>query len=477
MALPAGLSTSLAKILRPQAAYRWLLPQLASIKPQYIEMTLRGALAGNHVQAWELFDLMEDTSPRLMKNLNEVKRAVVGLDWQLFPYQEEGAAPSERAQARTQLVSAALRGMRPDPVADENDFSGTIYDVLDAWGKGQSVLEVDWEVRDATALGPILAPRATYWVHPVCVAWDMGGRLGLRVELADRAAFVPRDGTTARPRPANLTPGVWQTTSMQPRPSQVAGFPPEKFLISICKAKSGTALGGALLRPLAWWWCAANFAGDWLMNLAEVFGMPLRWASYTPDTSQATLDSVCELLEKMGTEGWAAFPAGTKVQLVEPARGSGGSAQGELLDRAEKQMDLLILGQTLTTDVSKQGGSRALGEVHAGVKDEVVRAAAKFSAGVINTQLIPSLLRLNYGDAAEPPEFRPTPKAVVDPRANADRDAVLLAAGVRMPEAWFYRRHEIPVPAAGKETVGPEPRTTTDEQASSRGEGLRRTEL
>ena len=57
-------------------------------------MTLRGALAGSHVQAWELFDLMEDTSPRLMKNLNEVKRAVVGLDWQLLAWQEEARPPS-----------------------------------------------------------------------------------------------------------------------------------------------------------------------------------------------------------------------------------------------------------------------------------------------------------------------------------------------------------------------------------------------
>jgi len=45
------ISRSLSKILRPQAAYRWLSPQLAAITPQYIEMALRGALAGNHVQA------------------------------------------------------------------------------------------------------------------------------------------------------------------------------------------------------------------------------------------------------------------------------------------------------------------------------------------------------------------------------------------------------------------------------------------
>jgi phage gp29-like protein len=439
----------LSKILRPQAAYRWLLPQLAAITPQYIEMVLRGALAGNHVQAWELFDLMEDSSPRLLKNLNEVKRAVVGMDWQLFPWQEENEAPSESARAKARLVGGALRGMRPDPAADENDFNGTIYDVLDAWGKGQSVLEVDWEARE-TGLSWLMAPRATYWVHPTCVSWDMEGRLGLRLEIAEKQK------AESGPQKYTLTPGVWQTTSMQPRPSHVAAFPPNKFLISICKARSGTALGGALLRPLAWWWCAANFSGDWLLNLAQIFGLPFRWASYEPSAPQGTIDAICAMLANMGSQAWAAFPTGTKLELKEPARTGEGSPQGDLLDRAEKQMDLLILGQTLTTDVSKQGGSRALGEVHAGVKNEVVRAAGNFSAGVINTQLIPSILRLNYGETSEAPEFRPVAKATEDARANAERDSMLLNAGMQMPKAWFYRRHGVPLPQAREEVMGGE---------------------
>src|SRR6266545_4463115 len=62
MALPLN---SLQRILRPQAAFRWILPSLAAITPQYVEMILRGALAGNHVQQWELFDLMLDSWPEL----------------------------------------------------------------------------------------------------------------------------------------------------------------------------------------------------------------------------------------------------------------------------------------------------------------------------------------------------------------------------------------------------------------------------
>ena len=46
----------MASIIRPQVRERWLLPQVGAITPQYIEMTLRGALAGAHLPQWELFN-------------------------------------------------------------------------------------------------------------------------------------------------------------------------------------------------------------------------------------------------------------------------------------------------------------------------------------------------------------------------------------------------------------------------------------
>ena len=110
----------LRQIIRPNASSRWILPQLASITPTYIEGVLRGAFTGSHIQAWELFDLMEDTWPRLSKNLNELKRAVVQMDWQLEPWAEEDTPPTDNAKERAKLVSSALWRMQPEPCADEN---------------------------------------------------------------------------------------------------------------------------------------------------------------------------------------------------------------------------------------------------------------------------------------------------------------------------------------------------------------------
>lgn len=435
------ISPSLARILRPQAASRWMLPNLAAITPQYIEMTLRGALAGSHVQAWELFDLMEDTWPRLRKNALELKNGVRNMKTVFGPFCEEDEQPTDTALQKMKLVSAAVRGMRPDAAADENAFDGVVFDILDAWFKGISVQEIDWQMLNAGALGSVIAPRATYWVHPACYAFSMDGRLGLRVD--QRGA---------------LSSGNISATTYQPLPSMVGEFPPNKFLISICKTKSGSALGGALLRPLAWWWCAANFSADWLLNLAQVFGLPFRWANYQPNAPQATIDAICNMLQNMGSAGWAAFPAGTTLELKEAGRSTDQMPQADMLDRADKACDLLVLGQTLTSDTGGMGrgsGSLALGKVHAGVKGEIVASAAKFVVDVLEQQLFPAILELNYGETSECPTITLASEQEEDLTAKAQQILTLKNAGAGeiIGLNWLGKTFGIPKPDDDEKTL------------------------
>ncbi len=105
-------------------------------------------------------------------------------------------------------------------------------------------------------------------------------------------------------------------------------------------------LGGALLRPLVWWWCAANFSADWLLNFAQVFGLPLRWATYDATAPQETVDRICAMLQNMGSASWGAFPNGTTLEVKAEGQKSGADTpQGDMLDRADKQCDLLVLGE------------------------------------------------------------------------------------------------------------------------------------
>ena len=458
--MPSNLAQSLSRVLRPQAAYRWLMPYVGAITPQYIEYTLRGALAGNHVQAWELFDLMLDTWPELASCTNELTEAVCRRKLIIEADADDDTQATEDALQRQKVCSAALRRMRPDAASDENDLNGTIADLMAGWFQGQVALEVNYDAEYGSqelnilshpTLGDITAPRSTFWVHPVCYSWSMEGRLGLRVELN-----ALRDAS--RLARSNQKPGsVFTMPSQTPMPLDVDGFPPDKFLIGVHKAKAGTALGGAMLRPLAWWWCASNFSADWLLNLSQLFGIPFRWVNYSQSLPQEMLGELDSMLQNMGSAGWARFPEGTEIKLLEAGKGGDNSPQDALLDRCDRYARLLILGQTMSggTDSSK-GGGKAFGSVESGVKEKRVDAACKYVAGIFNSQWFPSICRLNFGDAGPSPmcRFLQEEEGTLQ---DAQRDIALAQGGLKIGEKFLRKKYNIPSPEEGEDTIGGEP--------------------
>lgn len=437
----------LQTIIRPDARSRWMGSTARQFTPERIETVLRSVANGNLVGQWELFDLMEDTWPRLSKNLNELKRAVKSYDRNFEPWAEEEEAATSDAENRAKLASRAMWTMRPRSDENANGFDDTIYDILDAWGKGIAVLEVDYEVRDGGKFGPITAPRCTRWIHPRYYGFPANEDwLGLNVQEINQSRTGVSTVSGSQPSSLNLSPvadGIY------------ARFPENKFLICVCKAKSGHPSVSALLRPLAFWWAASNFTQEWFLNFAQIFGLPIRWATYDPNRP-GLLEMVSEMLEDMGSQAWAAFPAGTTLELKEPAKGAGDNPQVSLLDRADKQCDILILGQTLTTDTpASGGGTRAQGEVHKVVRDDIVEAAADFVSNVVNQQIIPAIIQLNFGDQQMLPELCLEPETREDKKAVAETLQVATQIGVKIPAAYAHKRLDIPLPSEGEAVLEP----------------------
>lgn len=436
-------SWPLKRILRPDATPRWSGYLARNYDPSHIETVLRYAIAGDHVSAWDLFNMMEDTWPRLSKAINELKRTVGSRNWLVNPWAEEDESPTPEASHQAAIVSKALWGMRPASGTAELGFQDAIYDILDAWTKGISVLEIDWETRSDRKLGDFFAPRCLRWVKPDCYAWSEDREwLGLRPEAVAGATDIRR-----------FQPIQIATID---RRGALVPIPEDKFVVAICRSRTNHPLAGALLRPLAFWWCAANFAAEWFMNFAQVFGLPIRWAKYDKNIP-GLFENVCAMLEQMGSAAWAAFPSGTELELKEPSKGGTDNPSFSLLEHADRQCDLLVLGQTLTTDVA-DSGSRALGTVHAEVRTDVMSAAADWLEGVLRDQLVRPICRLNWGSDDDSPEISGEPDKLEDEKANAERVAILLGAGVELPKAWLYKHLKIPLPLAGEEVVGkPQP--------------------
>lgn len=415
-----GATVDMARILRPQAITNWMLPSLAGITPKYIEMILANAMAGSHSYQHELFQKMLDTWPELAACVAELTEGVLNLEPDLDAAESEDDTTTPEATARLALVKAALFRMQPDPATDEIEFNGMVRELVDGWICGCSVQEIIWHARQDKTNGTFIAPKALAAASPRDFGFEHG-LMGLRTDKG----LVP--------------------------------FPPDKFIVGVHKTKSGTVPAGALLRPLAWWWCAANFSASYLLRLAELFGIPFRWGTYAATSAPETVDKICKMLQNMGASGWAAFPEGVTMELKETSgKGSDHSPQGELLDRADRYARLLILGQTMSgsQDASK-GGGKAFGSVEADVKATRIDACADYAATVINGQLIPAILRMNYGNTDDAPclEFESEEEEDLAQTATIVKTLADAGAGKVIGLGWLGKKFGIPAPEAGEETL------------------------
>jgi phage gp29-like protein len=454
-------SAPLDRYILSSARDRWMAPDLRCYTPERVISTLRGAFSGDLTAQWELFDLMEGTSPRIAKNLAELKQTLEDFDWPLEAWASDGAEPSAEAQRRKRVVEEILWHMEPDPTLDENDFSDLCRDLADAWGKAVSVQELDWTTRPFEG-GSIVALKASRWVHPrnYGYAEDASGTDRLML----RTSELKSSGT--KPDAGYRMPDARFTTAAQWLP-----FPADKFLVGVAKQKTGHPIGAALLRPLAWWWAVTNFTGEWLVNLAQIFGVPIRWANYAQGAAPAQIAQIEAMLENMGSAAWGAFPAGTTLELKEALKAGQDNPQIAILNIFDKICDLLILGQSVTGDAGQKGGglgteNNLKAEILSGRKQALLKWAVK----TLNQQLIPAICRLNFGDTAEMPYFVCGEEDGEDAKTVAETFEIALRSGIALKKDFAYAQLGFPQPAKGDEVIeGRSPMPDPGLQMTERG--------
>jgi len=403
----------------PQVRARWMGTRAATYTPDRIQQILLTAAVSNSPLAeQQLYDMMEETWPRLVKATQEIKNAVLGLEWQVV--EPEGARPGV-----ADLLKRAQRGMRGVPGEEQSGWRDTLADLMDGWTRGVSVSEIFWEARSGINYPLAWLPRATRDIPATHYGWQTDGDLGLRI-YPD--ANTSGDGVPLAQR---------------------------KFLVAIRKARKGHSSRGALLRSLAWWWAAANFSREWLLNFAQLFGQPYRWATYD-SASPGAREQLAAMMDAMGSAAWGVGPSGSDVKFVESKSSSGENPQEKVLRLADEACDLLLLGQTLTTSAG-DSGSRALGEVHANVRSDIIDAAAAWLCEILNEQLAPAIVELNYGDQGEDaslPYWECGRKAQVDQKMRAETAQIWIESGIDIPAEFLHEFLSIPRPQPGEDVIG-----------------------
>lgn len=404
------------------ANYRTNDFDLANVTPDQVRTILRNVRNGKLEDQDRLFRLMLDTWPRLRKALNEVSGAVSRLKMEIKPaIREDAEEPTPNALRIYEVVERALESYAPRPGYWELNNGEMIRALIDAYAKGISVLEIVWHSENG-----IISPRCYAPVPAKYLAFPQ-----FTME-ADRLMIAPL-GTNN---------------------STLEDFPPDRFLIGVWSQGGMHPIHAANLRTLTKYWLASVYGLGWLMQFAQLFGIPMRTAK--TDGSEEAMTMAEDMLESIGSSGWAATGPGVEFEIHSAISGAGDSLpQSHLMDVADRACDILMLGQTLTTD-NTGTGSRALGEVHEGIRSEVLQSVSSWVADVITNQLIPAIVRFNFGTvAAEDMPFCEMEIPVAkDEKAIAERIKIYTEIGIPMPKQWLYEELGIPMPMDGEEIFG-----------------------
>ena len=419
-------------IIRPTA--RDFEPQLfgRSLSPDAIGELLDAGARGDLAAQSDLFNLMEDTWPRLRANLQKLKNAIRKLPLNVQPYTPKNGKPSATAQEKAAFVESALHLQRGYVDTTRAPLGSAVYELMDAVARGLSVVEIDW------------ATDTTGYVVPV----------GFR-RVPTRYLGIDTDGTLALRLPVS---GF--SSQVSAFNSQLVPFAkhPGKFLTGIFQSKSGALGEAAQLRALAPLWLGHMLGWEWLVQKAELFGTPLRWANYPTTATQVEIDAITSALRNMGTASWGAFPQGTNLQIMQgttPGVSGPNDPSERLMGIADRACDIMLLGQNLSVEHNGEG-SRAATQVHREVELDLFETYAEYIVAVLNDQLIPQLIAQNWGTADEVPFVEVEITRPEREQEMATRDKTLFVdMGLPVSLQYLYERHKVPSPAPSEALFQP----------------------
>lgn len=393
---------------------------LENFSVDHIRALKRSNWSGLLMEIDRLYATMFHEWDALQKDVTDIEEAVRSLTWSVSPFTRDGEEPEPLAAEVAKTVQDALwRRSEVVPGSVGHTFQQLLGALVHTVYRGFNVHQIEWR-ND----GELVYPARFIQLPPQFLMWEN------RAGEPDRLLLVP-DGMNYKGVP----------------------FPAHKFIVALNTAGPDHPIYNATFYSLVNWFLAFKKGISWFMEYTQKYGMPKQILHYQSDRDRAQLmadlrdDSVLNTI---------LLKEGRDIDIQYPTGGSASLPQAVLLQKAEEACHKAILGQTLTSDTSSNGGSLAQAKVHAGVQSDVVLKRAEFVADILNQQLIPAIVVANYGrlEGVPIPELRcKLPQAV----ANIERAQFLKTAlevpGIEIVKSEAYEYLGLAMPAEGDEVL------------------------
>lgn len=380
----------------------WSEHPAAGLTPGRLAAILRAAEDGDPSSYLALAEDMEERDLHYLGVMGTRKRQVSQLQITV-----DAASDAAEDVAAADLVRDWIER---DTLQDE------LVDVLDAVGKGYSVVEIIWDTSEGQWI-----PERLEWRDPRWFRFDRtdGQKLRLLGEHGEELELTPY-----------------------------------KYLLHVHKAKSGLPVRGGLARAAAWCYLFKNYdVKDWVI-FAEAYGQPLRVGKYGADASDTDKATLLRAVREIGADRAAIIPDSMLVEFIE-AKTAGTSIDlyERLANFCDTQISKAVLGQTTTTDAIS--GGHAVSKEHNEVREDIERADAKQLAATLNRDLVRPLVAFNMGAKAQYPRIRIGRPESIELKDMLSALSILVPMGLKVGMSTVRDRLGIPDPDEDEELLMP----------------------
>lgn len=192
-------------------------------------------------------------------------------------------------------------------------------------------------------------------------------------------------------------------------------------------------------------------------TFSEIFGMPLRIAR-TSSRDPKERKRMEQMMETMGTSGWALMQEGTDVEVVESSRGDAFNVYDRRIDRANSELSKLIIGQTMTIE---DGSSLSQSQTHLQVFQNIIEADCDNLRDIVNNQLIPRMI--HHGFPLAGMQFDWDYSVDYTPEQQREYETMILNNYEVNPE-YFVKKYGMPV----KQRLSPQQQEQQNSRPSDR---------
>ena len=228
------------------------------------------------------------------------------------------------------------------------------------------------------------------------------------------------------------------------RQPMTAPLEPFKFVLHFSKAKSGLPIRGGLARAAGWSYLFKNYVlKDWV-TFAEVFGQPLRLGKYGAGATDSDKQALLSAVANIGTDAAAIVPDSMLIEFVEARQTGTAELYERFCEYLDRQVSKAVLGQTLTTEVPRNSGSRAAAQVHDAVRRDILAADARRLSETLTRDLVKPIVDLNCGPQPRYPRLDLILPNDQNDREFADVIAELVDRGLRIGQNTVLDRLGLP---------------------------------